>query len=173
MSCGAISPPPCNSGQTNFSVTGNIHTSYDLYLVAADGDSATGISGVCFGIDYDGQPQSGLDIFSWISWGDSEYRGGATGVAWPSDGSGNLILWDHSHCKKTPASGDSDGDVSAILGVFYVYAYSTDVFSITKRDYAETPDFSAIGCSGKHADLAFPSHAGKVGFGTAGSDPCN
>lgn len=170
----AIARPPCNPGQSNMAVHGDLNTSYNLYLVVLDGNSSAGIAGAAFGIEYNGTPGVGMDIYSWIMCADVEYSGGPSGVAWPASGSGNMIIWDvRTKCQKTSATGDLDGGVTAVLGSLYVYAYSADLFSITRRNYVPTPDLNVCTCSLLNLDLGFPEAVGKVGFGaTQGVDPC-
>jgi len=166
--------PPCNPGETHLNTHGNLNTSYNLYLVVADADSSAGVAGAAFGIDYNGTPGVGMDTFSWILCADAEYSGGPQGVSWPASGSGNLIVWDQTvHCQKTGASGDTHGDVTAVLGSIYVYAYSNDLFSLVPRSYVPAPDLSVGTCAPVEVPLNFPSGVGKVGFGTSqGVDPC-
>jgi hypothetical protein len=166
--------PPCNPGETHLNTHGNLNTSYNLYLVVVDADSAAGLAGAVFGIDYNGTAGAGMDTFSWILCADAEYSGGPQGVSWPASGSGNVIVWDKdTHCQKAPASGDANYGVTAVLGAIYVYAYSADLFSIEPRGYANTPDLSVGTCTTQEVSLNFPSGVGKVGFGTTqGVDPC-
>jgi hypothetical protein len=173
-SCTSLTPPPCNPGGAGLVVHGALATPYDLYLVVLDADSSLGVGAATFGISYAGAPQSGVDVFSWSSCTDLEFRGGAAGIAWPDSGSGNLVLWDRTTtCQRTPAAGDLDGGVTAVIGVLYVYAYSDDVFAITRRTYAEHPDFNVCDCRPSLTSLPYPQASGTVGFGNlSGSNPC-
>lgn len=173
-SCEDFVAPPCNQGSATVVVHGNLGTGYDLYLVVLDADSSAGVSAATFGIRYSGASQAGVDIFSWSLCADMEFTGGPEGVAWPDSGSGTIIVWDRtSSCQRHPVSGDVDGGVAALLGMFYVYAYSDDVFAVTKRDFVPTPGFSVCDCRAKELELPFPEARGTVGFGNqSGSDPC-
>jgi len=170
----SIAKPPCNPGQSNMAVHGELNTSYSLYLVVLDGDSTSGVAGASFGIEYNGTSGVGMDAYSWTMCADIQYSGGPSGVAWPASGSGNMILWDpQTSCKRVSATGDLNGGVTAVLGSIYVYAYSADLFSITRRNYIPTPDLNVGTCLPLTIDLVFPGAVGKVGFGTTqGVDPC-
>jgi len=150
-----------------------VGVAYDLYLYVVDADSTVGVAGASFGLSYDGAAQSGIDVFSWTRCADMEFPGG-DGTAWPDSGSGNVVTWDHSlNCQATPVPGDQDGGVGAVLGTFYVYAYSSDVFQITPRNYVPNPDFDVSDCNGAVSHLTYPGNAGEVGFGgSSGRDPC-
>ena len=139
-----------------------------------DGNAASGIAGAAFGIDYNGAVGAGVDVYSWTMCADAQYSSGPAGVNWPAPGSGNLLVWDRTqHCQNTIASGDLDNGVTAVLGSFYVYAYSADLFLITQRTYVPVPDLSVGICNGDELPLLFPNAVGKVGFGvTTGVDPC-
>jgi hypothetical protein len=47
----AAAKPPCNAGESHMAVHGDLNTSYSLYLVVLDGDTAQGVAGAAFGID--------------------------------------------------------------------------------------------------------------------------
>jgi len=173
--CTTAAPkPPCNPGETHLVTQGSLNTAYNLYLVVLDGDSSTGVAGAAFGVDYNGTAGAGMDAYSWTLCADAQYSAGPSGVAWPEPGSGNLIVWEKNNkCQQTSASGDADGGVIAVLGSLYVYAYSADLFSITKRNYANIPDLGVANCVGDQFQVDYPNAVGKVGFGTTqGVDPC-
>jgi hypothetical protein len=172
--CQNAPKPPCNPGTGSLVVHGEVNTPYNLYLLVLDGSATTGIAGASFGIEYDEAANGGLDVFSWVLCADAEYSGGPAGSPWPAAGSGNMIIWDAGDaCQQTSASGDTDGGVTAVLGCFYVYAYSEDVFQIGRREFAAAPDFRVCTCEPGEKNLELPGAAGKVGFGSGqGVDPC-
>jgi hypothetical protein len=159
---------PCNVGENNHVVTGSLGVGYDLYILAQDIDPSVGLTGVVFGIDYDGSGQ-GVSVWGWTLCADLEFPGND----WPSAGSGNVIAWDYpANCQDAPAPGDLDGKANAVAGSFYLYAYGNDLFQITKRLYVSVPDFKATDCSLSESDLAWPEHAATIGFAEPGFDPC-
>ena len=172
--CTALPPPPCNPGESNLNVQGSIGSAYHLYLLVLDGNPISGVAGASLGISYNDSLGRGLDVYSWSRCADLEFPGGPEGVNWPASGSGNVLTWDSStHCQNRSASGDNNAGVSAILGVFYVYAYSNDVFSVTRREYVPSPDFAVSDCVSFQSNPAFPENAGQIGFGSEqGRDPC-
>lgn len=175
--CAGAPNPPCNEGGQGLFVQGETETYYDLYLFVADGDTAFGVSGAAFGISYNGTPNKGLDVLGWILCADAEYGSAPSGPFWPDDGSGNLIVWDElNNCQKTPAPGDTDAGVTALLGILYVYAYDNDIFRITRRPYISPPVIEVTSCgrSATRDTLAFPQSVGRVAFGPSGGgyDPC-
>jgi len=177
LPCQSPPKPPCNPGSSAFTTHGNLNTPYDLYILVADGDSSGGIAAAEFGIAYKGTSQEGLDVLGWTLCGDAEYGSHPDAPAWPLAGSGTIIVWDHTaNCQKATAIGDLDAGVTAVAGCLYVYAFSNDIFKITKRPLISPPVVSVVGC-GKAAvrdTLDFPRSVGKVAFGQGGGgfDPC-
>ena len=170
-------PPllPCNLGESNLSIEGDIGVFYDLYLLVMDGDPITGISGAAFGISYKGTVGSGLDVYQWTPCADVSFGSGGS-KAWPDAGSGNVINWDRvDNCQDTSAPGDTDGGVSAVLGALYVYAYGKDTFKITERNFLSgVPTISVVDCQAVVDTLTIGAAGGKVKFGPGGGafDPC-
>lgn len=151
-------------------------TGTDVYLVLAQGDS-TGFSGATFGITYDGGVNSvgsGVDLV-----GDWTFC--ASGLQFPSDtwpdpDSGNLVTFLlPTDCQTTKFG--SDG-VQAVLGAFYIYAYSADNFRI--REHTELlsgPSLATANCAGAstvYPAEQYPLRCGFVGFGPSnpGCNPC-
>lgn len=122
--------PSCTSVITS----GSLHPQhYFAYVVVAgaysSGAPRSGISGVQFGIDYDGAGQSGVDIFSWTSCGSTE----TPSSGWPGPGGGNLITWNSvTRCQTEEPDVPPQG-ASATSGYFYLTAYSPDALRITPR----------------------------------------
>ena len=170
-SCSDAPTPACNPGQASLNVQGLPGTDYDMYLVVLDGDAGEGVAGASFGIGYG----SNVYVGDWRLCADLQFPGGPSGASWPAAGSGNLVTWNpQSNCQNSPAPNDADGGVTVVIGAFYVYAYGSDEFAITRREYAATPDFQVVDCSAEAYNLLYPGHAGRVGFGVdlAGYDPC-
>ena len=165
--CGTAPLPPCNDGLSSLVVSGQTGVGYTAYVLVLDGSSSDGIAGAAFGIDY-GQ---NLYVSQWALCANLQFPGNG----WPSAGSGNVVTWlKDSNCQSTPAVGDLDDGVTAVIGALYMYAYGEDVFEITRRDYVPSPDFMVVDCSAQGSTLPFPDHAGRVAFGLAaeGYDPC-
>jgi Subtilase family/FlgD Ig-like domain len=162
--------PSCNSGEASLTDAGLTGVGYDLYLLVLDANPTAGVAGASFGISYG----PNLSVGSWQLCADLNFTGGPVGVSWPQSGSGNVVTWvADTNCQNTPAPGDNNGDVTAVIGALYVYAYAADVFEITRREYVPEPDLSVASCNGDLSNVVFPQNAGKVGFGTAeGYDPC-
>ena len=172
------SPPllPCNQNEGAFNVTGDVETPYDLYLLVADGDSAMGVAGVSLGITYKGDPGVGVDVFAWSLCADLEFGSNSSGPFWPSSGAGNVITWDAAYnCQKTGAPGDLSGGVTAVIGAFYVIAYSPDIFRVTTRTYVHPPRIVVVNCAAEGDTISVSQNAGRVGFGSQGGgfDPCD
>jgi hypothetical protein len=162
--------PACNEGEGTLTINASTLAAYDVYFLVLDGDSTDGVAGASFGIDYNGGLFSGVDVKQWYLCADLEFE-----TSWPDSGAGNRITWDSSNnCQRTPAVGDSSGNVTTILGVVYIYAYSQDVLSLTRNH--ERDEFEILSCSPGIAakDDLPPKNLGKVSFGSAGGeyDPC-
>lgn len=170
--------PPCNEGEENLAVHGELQQAYDLFLLVLDADPVAGVAGAEFGIEYKGAPQAGMDVFSWTLCADLEFGSPSGSPQWPEAGSGNIITWDRlTSCQREPAAGDFDGRVTAVLGALYVYAYGNDKFKITKRETNSQPVIAVADCSANAVrdTLNFPQAIGVVSFGNSGGerDPCN
>jgi hypothetical protein len=159
--CSVKLPASCNDYTTSTASSGF----YTIYLTVAGYDDTTGIAGVQFGVDYDGNGGSGTDITAWKSCSDLEYREDS----WPAAGTGNLITWDYlGNCQQSGGTG-----TPLTAGAFDVSIYSGDVFSITPRPVDGMA--KVAGCDLVETDLTnmVPSRLGKVAFGsTAGYNPC-
>jgi hypothetical protein len=160
-------PAPDNIPCADFVTRAPLLTGRYLYIVVAEADSQ-GIAGAGFGIDYDGEPGSGIDILD--GWNLC-----ATGLQFPSDtwpaaGSGNLFTWDG--CPHTPLPA---GGVQAVAGGFYVYAYSDDVFRITEHTKLPNPSLKVIACANHQYDIDPATGVGSAVFsnnGGFGANPC-
>lgn len=140
------------------------------YILVTDGNAAEGISGLQFGIQYNGAGATdgaGFDVFSWAKCTDLEFI--TPTPAWPNSGGGNLMTW--VACQVAEPGGAGTG-VVAVAGYFYCAAYTPDCLSATPRP---------VDGAGKVANCAAqedivtgtPSHYGRGCFGTAGGyNPC-
>jgi hypothetical protein len=166
-SCGLPGAFPCNVTERHLTVRGPLGRQY-VYLLALDGDARAGLQEVSFGIIYG----DSLVVEDWWSCADMEQPGGPPGIVWPDPGSGNRITWSGTHCQRTPAAGDLDGGVTALIGILLVNAYGSDSFTITPRNDIEPPDLRMKDCAGG-TDKLDDTRAGYIGFGKyTGEDPC-
>jgi len=188
--CGPLSPNgnqlPCSA----YTVTAPAPGASFVYVVAAMADAGAGVSFVSFGIDFDGrdpdgQPGTGDEhgiMPAYVSWtqcadGLNLSKNGGFGD-WPAPLSSGRISW--NGCQNTVIG----GTVHAVVGCFYLYAYSEDVFRITPNNNVQSgPELSIAGCDGIPTNLLsiyppelYPTLAGRVEFGGDGSqgfNPCN
>jgi len=125
-----------------------------------------GISGVEFGITYDGSSQSGVDILSWTVCADGLEIASDN---WPDSGSGNIITWivdrDTGEGCQENVPGSPDDGVTAIIGFFSLTAYSTDRLAVTPNRTVATPALQVTTCpEGIQYDINPNEQAGYVGF---------
>jgi hypothetical protein len=155
---------------SSFVTKGQLLTPYDLFIVAAQGDSL-GVSGISFGIAYSNPTASGVDIV-----GGTFYLC-ASGLQfpsanWPASGEGNVITWNTVvRCGTTLIPPDG---IHGTVGGFYVYAYSDDRFIITEHTQLGNPSLKVSNCQGIERVITAPDAAGYVTFnGTAYGTGCN
>lgn len=159
---GSCAPPsiPCSS----YTTTAPTMTPKCIYLVVANADSAAGILGASFGIDYN---QAALSL----SWGYTP-AGLLQFVTstWPAPGSGNTLTWGLNQCQQTVI--DPDG-VHAILGAFYAYAYTDNVFEITDNTALLIDQEARVVDCNLTESILGPFAKGSFGFGSGiGFNPC-
>lgn len=140
-----------------------------MYLLAAELERPA-VLGVDFGIAYDAAPGHGVDVISWTPCSEIQF----TSDGWPASGTGNLLTWDHATvCVEDSVA--TPGNHRAVLGVFYVYAYSADVFRVTPRAFTPDPGPHFLDCS------LVETYIGSKGCGSAvftpnetlsGCNPC-
>ncbi|NNF06002.1 MAG: hypothetical protein HKN21_04520 [Candidatus Eisenbacteria bacterium] len=160
--CSTATPNGTNTPCSAFVTQGNLMTSYDAYIVLAN-VPVSGTAGATFGILYDQQSGSGVDVFDWVGCGDLEFPGNA----WPEACGGNVITW--STCQSEDIGGEG---VQATLGSFYVYAYSNDSMLLTERLYVPNPDLQWSNCAANTMNIQSQS-TGEVRFGSGvGCNPC-
>jgi len=152
----------------------------DVYFVVANADSALGVSGVSFGVDYGDTPGvtadgQGVDVFAYETCGQQAYPNGIDpgdpSTNFPAAGGGIRLVWDRSiDCQRheLPYFG-----VHAVACVFYVYAYSPDQLIVDmNRNEPTGPEFRITDCAGpSDSDMGWSSQAGIVGFGGGGDNP--
>jgi len=168
---------PCDQ----FTKTWPVGSGCDLYFIIANADSALGISGVSLGVDYGNTPGvqadgEGCDVFGYVPCSDLEYTNGIdmndTSTEFPSAGGGNRLIWVRTtNCQRHVVG---PWHVEAVACAFYVYAYGPDQFIVDMNRNLQTgPEFEMVDCPGPAlSDMPWPSHAGVVGFGTDGYNPC-
>ena len=185
--CGSLSPNsdelPCSA----YSVTGPAPGASRIYVVAAQADE--GVSWVSFGIDFngrdpDGTPATGDEhgiMPAYVTWTQCANgllldKEGALGE-WPAPQSAGRVEW--NGCETTRIG----GTVQAVVGCFYLYAYSEDVFRITPNNNVQSgPELVVAGCDNVPTNLLsiyppdyYENLAGRVhlgGDGTQGFNPC-
>lgn len=144
--------------------------SADMYLVIGRVDPSAGTNGVRLGIDYNGALGAGVDEFGWTLCSDGlEFPNTGPNGIWPAAGAGNTITW--VTCQQTVIPPD---DAHAVVGSFYVYAYSPDTFVITPNNNTVAgPELQLADCSGQITDFPANTMTGSVDFGGgAGFTPC-
>jgi hypothetical protein len=176
---------PCNESNENlpcgrFTTAWPLREGADVLLVVARADSALGISGLLFRVDYgntlgvqaDGQ---GCDVFGYLSCSELEFLNVADprdpSTWFPAAGAGNYLTWyPAANCQRHVVE---PWGVQVLACTFYVYAYSPDRFSVNMSRW-DPFGFGVRDCAGPAwSDLDLPSHAGYVDFGGgAGYNPC-
>lgn len=162
-----------HTGPQALTTDGDLGIGYQVYLVAVDVPSAVGLSSVQFQIHYEpAASQQGLLVGEWTLCADRE----SPSATWPEPGSTNTVSFDA--CAATvPDPEDPEGDGYAVLGSFYVYAYSRTWFGI--GGHPDRPqEFSpvAVNCAGAPTTVeGFPAGVGvgSAGFDAGGHDPCH
>jgi hypothetical protein len=165
--------PSCDQVVTNGGLYPQTHNVFVLVSNGfTNGLSTSGVAGLQFGIEYDGAPQSGVDIYSWAPCADLEYPMSG----WPSSGTGTLIIWDRfNHCQHQEPGGPGTG-VAATAGYFYMAAYTPDILRITPRQVDGAA--KVANCNSSESILVdethnpSPSPLGTAGFGAPGYNPC-
>jgi hypothetical protein len=154
-----------------FTQTWPVHSAADVFLVVAWGNASTGISGLSCGIAYDPAPGQGCDVLGFQVCADLDYPNSGPYGEWPASHGGNTLVWTrNNNCQNTARA---NCGVHAVACGFYVYAYSPDQFAVIQNEnVVDGPLFAIVDCELAGSDLPYPSHAGKVGFGMGGYNPC-
>jgi hypothetical protein len=166
--CNQIEPLACND--ESIVVEGNLFTPYYAVLCVFNGDAEKGVQGLSCGIDYDGVGGSGVEMWGWTVCADGlefPYRD-----IWPDAGGGNRITW--ASCQQEEPGGGGTG-VTAVVGFFYVTAYSPDRLSVITNNVDSGPELQVGACDNATSDLLI-TQAGWVGFSSDGEEkgelPC-
>jgi hypothetical protein len=157
--CGAA-PTTCDGVVTTGAVDPVNGAGQFLYVLArnAGPEGAKTLAGVQFGIDYDAPgPGEGVVVNSWTLCATLQFP--MPTPVWPSPGSGNLVTWDSvTRCQT--------GEL-AVVGFFYVTAYSPAVFRLTPRPVDAR---AKVGSCAAAEYGVYPDHLGWVSFGGAARD---
>jgi hypothetical protein len=92
---------------------------YFAYILVMNSSLLDGVGGAEFGIEYDGDPGSGVEIYDWTFCGALQYQT----RGWPASGTGNLVSFDWLHNRRQAGR--------AVVGYFYLGATSPDRLSLT------------------------------------------
>lgn len=138
---------------------------YLAYVLATDIDEEVGIAGVTFGITYDNEPKSGVDIISWSDCTLYEWHM----EDWPQANTGNLLTWHQKDdCQRTNPT---------VVGYFYLTAYSPDRLRLIPRPVDGMAQVAACGVGPSNAssklETVTAENLGWVDFGDdhAGYNP--
>jgi hypothetical protein len=137
---------------------------YYAYVLASIG-GLRGLSGVSFGIDYDGGTpggatnNQGLDILSWTRCGNASMLYDSS---WPNPGTAMKLAWDYS------TTGCPDLGSTVVAGYFYVSAYSTDFLRLTPPPGSPTARLTDCGFTVRELDV---TQLGQAAFSPDGSLP--
>ncbi len=143
---------------------------FSVWVLVCNGSDSTGVSAIEYGLDYDGAPNSGVDIASFTDCSDLSYPMDF----WPEPGTGTVNIWDrYSNCKTVDSQPYVRNTVLAIAGMFNVTVWSPDQFALTVRPVSGVA--SVVGCDLFQDNIApgTPSHLGIAGFGAPGYSPCS
>jgi hypothetical protein len=171
--CGEDNPNenriPCDDYITE---TQPLETTLAVYVVAVapngTGVVNDGIGGVSFGIAYESEPLSGVDILDWTLCADVEFPLSGPNGDWPASNSGNRVAWDSvENCQRQLVGVYG---IHAIVGAFLVEAHSSDVLKVTPN-MPFNGKLVLYECHAVPAEAALPG--GWVGFGSfPGFNPC-
>ncbi len=136
---------PCSSYETDWPVESGAY----VYLVVGWADSAAGIGSMVCGINYCAAPGTGADVLQWVGCETLEFPVDGPNGAWPAAGSVNQVYW--GECQRNVIAPDH---AHALAGAFYVYAYDSDMFRVTRGDTPlAQPVPSVTDCSGYVQEL--------------------
>jgi len=147
----------------------------EVYVVVAHA-GIEGVAAASFGVSYEGSAGSGIDpqYVTWTPCADGLSFPNNDGVHgdFPQPGGGLRITWNAPGSCANEVLG-AEG-VHAVVGVFYVYAYSDDVLRLIPNNNLQTgPEVSVADCTGVETRLNdiwgaqyTPFFLGKVGFGS-------
>jgi hypothetical protein len=178
-------PLPCSQYVTSAPLL----TGQTVYLVIGKATNEL-VAGCSFGVNYAGRhtpTPTGVDpffvTFTECSDGLKFPNGGANGD-FPNPGGGIRLTWNTGNgCPNGQVDIPPDG-VHAVVGSFYLYAYTPDQFQVTGNNNLEgnVPELAVTTCAVQTTDLfqfwggpnAYLKFCGRVDFGGgAGYNPCN
>ena len=123
---------------------------YLVWVISTGYDPAVGLAGMQFGIAYDGEEGSGVDVSDWWSCAQLEWHQDD----WPMAGTGNLITWaSGSNCQTEPFTA---------IGFFRMTVHSSDRFTVIPRPVDGVAAIAAC------TSTAYPMERwdmGSIGFG--------
>ncbi|TPW13344.1 MAG: hypothetical protein FD129_1294, partial [bacterium] len=164
-----VTPPPCSAlgaiscdTLTVSGMSSEVGEHYYAYLLASIG-GLRGLSGVRFGIDYDGGTPGGatngqgLDILSWAVCGPASMLYNSS---WPDPGMSMTLTWDYS------TTGCPDLGSTVVAGYFYVSAYSADILRLTPPAGETTVEITDCGFTLRELDV---TQLGQAAFSPDGS----
>lgn len=169
----ATARPACNQ----INATGQLYpTRYFAYALVVDAAAWAGVGAMEFGIDYDGAPHSGVDVYEWHLCADAE----TPSAGWPAAVTGNRIAWNSANpgqCQRWEPGGPGNG-VVAVAGYFYCAAYTPDTLRITPNP--SNQEAAVTDCGGVTDHLFDPEACGpqSTALGSAafgggvGYNPC-
>jgi hypothetical protein len=145
----------------------------DMYVVIAQADS-DGVSATSFGIEYDDENTVGVDVGGFVPC-ISGLPFFSDDPKWPASGSGARFTWLlPNDCQSQVIEPDG---VHAVVGAFYVYAYSTDTFLLTpNRTLLSGPELAIATCNAGNEhqfDTDNVTRAAWVSFGETVAPGCN
>jgi len=148
-----------------------------VYAVVAYAGSE-GVAAVSFGINYDGGPQSGIDpeLVTWTACADGLSFPNGDGVHgdFPQPGGGIRLTWLlPGSCQ---AQVIANAGVHAVVGAFYIYAFSDAILQFTPNNNLQSgPEFAIADCGGVETNVlnSWPQGAetmlmSRIGFGSSG-----
>jgi hypothetical protein len=156
-----------------------------VYLVVTHA-GGEGVTAASFGVSYSGSTRTGIDPahVTWTGCADGLSFPNSDGVhgLFPQPGGGLRITWNTANgCPAATQEAIGNAGVHAVVGVFYVYAYSNDILRVTPNYNLEggVPELAVANCAGITTDLVqiwgLPTalqRCGSVGFNEYGRNPC-
>jgi len=132
-----------------------------LYLIV--GSAAARVGGVSLGIRYE---HLGVE---WTSCaGGHQLRNND----WPASCGGNAISWATCPTAESEYVANTPNGIQVLFGYFYIYGYGVDTrFEIIPNPGIEPLELAVFDC-GFQKDALDISHAGVMGYGLQGYNPC-
>ena len=148
---------PIPSDPATYRLTGDLGREYLVYVLLTDFDSATGITGVQFGIDFDDSLGVGVDVLRWQRCATLEFPSDG----WPRASTGNLLTW--------VQTGDCRHEAPVVVGVFRVRAATPGSFTLVPRPVDGLAAVAGCGSPTGHVndriDRLLPDHLARADFG--------